>query len=213
MHPVAARRDAQEFHSVLNRNGKRFAKPFQVIHPGRARNLVQRTPAFLSMLRFPKLPERERGHARLDRQQVLRRAQRDHARIGDPWALFAGLVFIDDEDAAYLLAQQAKRCAQTALPAANDDDVIDTVARAPPGFRIEPERFEIVHDTYTQGVQAAHASASSRRRRAILKTSSNAVANSVARSCSTRVCIAFRIPSLPPANRTQMMNGKSKRAL
>ncbi len=151
---------------IAHRQAQRCAIPAQIIHPARARNLVQRVPSGAAVLRLPPRAKRERWHAQIDRGDVLGRAQGLHARVGDPRAFLASRVFVDHQHVVYTLALQRERRAQAALAGADDDHVVDVPARMHarlhPGIAAVGQALQVVGEG-TFEVGQAHDSASRRR--------------------------------------------------
>jgi len=93
---VGARRNTGDVDTAFDRQGQRLAIPGKVIHPHRTRYAEKGVPCGIAA-RCP-VPglERQRCHAVGRAQKLLGRAQRLHARIGDPWSLAPGGGAIDD---------------------------------------------------------------------------------------------------------------------
>lgn len=204
--------DAHQLGGIAHRQPQRRAVPAQVVHPGAARNLVQRVPAGSAVLRFPPGAEGERGHAQVDRGDLLGCAQRLHTCVGDPGAFLPGGVFVDHQHVMHALALQGEGRAQAALPGPDDDHVVHVAgrvdARAHPGFAAVGEALQVVLQRVFE-LSQAHGNAS-RRRCTILPISARAVAISSLRDASRRRCSSARIPALS-CRRTQITKGNPKR--
>ena len=155
----------------------------------------------------------QRRNTEIDGVEFLGRAQGYHPRISVPWTFQPGRIFVDDQDVGHTLAQQAKGCGQAALPAADDDDVMDMPVRM--GARTGPVGAAMAdqHELPGQlGFQRGQAHAiSSSRSRTISPIWASAVAISSSRPWLSRCSMAANIPALS-VSRTQMMKGKSKRS-
>ncbi len=153
---VVARPQRDERRVVAHVQVEHAPIPAQIVHPLRARNLVERVPRVAAVLRFEPGAKRQRGQPERGAGKLLRRAQRIHARERDPRAFVAGRRAIDH--ALVVDAEQPQFGAgrEPRHPAADDRDVehahaVD-VARRHPRWRgqIEPAqilgepRFECV---------------------------------------------------------------------
>ena len=108
---------------VLDRQAGRCAHPQQVAGPIQARYLVQLLPRLRAELRFMPGAVGERRHAQVRPGQVLRRAQRIHARKRSPGPFAPVRRAIDAAQVAHALAQERESRGLAAHATANDEDV------------------------------------------------------------------------------------------
>ena len=121
-HPVQPirRDDRGDFGVISHRDVQRLAIPAQIGHPFELGDLAERLPPRGPVPGLPPGAEGKVGHAVIDGGQRLGRAQADHPGVGGPGPFVAGRILVRHEQVAG---------AETALAAADDDDVEDVLAR------------------------------------------------------------------------------------
>ena len=113
-------------------NLERPPVPGEVGRPGLLGDEPHRLPAAGAVLRLVPGARREAGDAEIGSGQVLRRAQRPHAREVEPGPGAIERVVVDDQHVRDALACEPERRGETALPRAHDQDVEDVEDPVPP---------------------------------------------------------------------------------